>query len=252
MEPASPLKTTVPAGRSRIWEIDFLRGLSIILMVLYHLGFDLRELCGIRALLGVEINLSSPFLVAAQYFFAGLFIILSGISSTLSRSNPRRGLKLLGVAALVTAATYIFMPSAAIHFGIIHFLAASILIYGLTLERSKPAACAVAAAIVFCLAGGLHFLMRHMAVRFDWLLPLGITSPTYSSFDYFPLVPWLGVFLAGAALGKSIYSPKQSLIPRRLPETIINAAGRHSLLIYIIHQPLILAILYAAGLLRLQ
>jgi len=250
LEPVSQQKATPQPGRARIWEIDFLRGLSIILMVLYHLGYDLTELCGIKTLLGIRINLSSPSLVVAQYFFAGLFIILSGISSTLTRSNTRRALKLLGVALLVSAATYIFMPSAAVHFGIIHFLAVSILIYGLTLQKSRPIACLAAAAAVFLLSVALRLVLRHLTVSFDWLLPLGVTSPAYSSFDYFPLLPWLGVFLAGAALGKSTYGAKQSLFRRQLPETFVNAAGKYSLWIYIVHQPVILAVLYAAGLMR--
>ncbi|HEX9902318.1 MAG TPA: heparan-alpha-glucosaminide N-acetyltransferase [Acidobacteriota bacterium] len=236
---------------ARIWEIDFLRGLSIILMVFYHVGYDLSELAGIKTLLGVEINLSSLFLSIAQYFFAGLFIILCGISSTLSRNNIRRALKLLGVAVIITAATMIYNSSSAIHFGILHCLGIGILIYGLMFEKSRPLACAAAAATVFGLSVALALFVRNVPVRFNWLLPLGITSNTYTSLDYFPLLPWLGVYLAGTALGKSIYFQKRSLIPKRLPETFINTAGRHSLLIYVVHQPVIIAVLYISGLIRI-
>jgi len=219
-------------------------------MVFYHVGYDLSELGGIKTLLGIEINLSSIFLLVAQNFFAGLFIILCGISSTLSRSNIRRALKLLGVAVIITAATYIYNPSSAIHFGILHCLGVSILIYGLIFEKSKPWACLAAAAVVFGLTVALSLFMRNVPVRFNWLLPFGLTSHTYTSLDYFPLLPWFGVYLAGAALGKSIYARKQSLIAKRLPETFINTTGRHSLLIYIVHQPVILAVLYVSGLIR--
>jgi uncharacterized membrane protein len=58
------------------------------------------------------------------------------------------------------------------------------------------------------------------------------------------LLPWLGAFLAGAALGKSVYAPRRSLLPWRLPESFIHVAGRHSLLIYIFHQPVIMGALY--------
>jgi uncharacterized membrane protein len=235
----------------RIWEIDFLRGLSIILMVFYHVLYDLSELGGMRTLLGIKINLYSVFWLGAQYFFAGLFIILCGISSTLSRNNKRRALKLLVVAVAITAVTIIYDSSSAIHFGILHCLGACILMYGLMFEKSGPWACAASGAIVFGLSAALALAMRGVPVRFNWLLPLGITSASYTSLDYFPLLPWFGVYLAGAALGKSIYSRKQSLLPKRLPETFINAAGRHSLLIYVVHQPLIIAVLYTAGLIRL-
>lgn len=243
---------TKPAGsaKPRIWEVDFLRGLSIILMVFYHLGYDLKELCGINTLLGIEFDPSSGVLLAAQSFFAGVFIILSGISSTLSHSNVRRALKLIGIAILVTAATYVFDPSSTIHFGILHCLGVSILLYGLTLERSKALACGATGLIVIGLGAAVSLVMKNVSVPFDWLLPFGITSNAYSSYDYFPLLPWFGIFLLGAALGKSVYASKRSLIPKRLPGTFINAAGRHSLLIYVVHQPILIGILYVAGFMR--
>jgi uncharacterized membrane protein len=251
LNPVNKQTTGARPASARIWEIDFLRGLSIILMVFYHVLYDLSEMGGMRTVLGIGINLSGLFWLVAQNFFAGLFIILCGISSTLSRSNIRRALKLLGFAVIITAVTYIYNSSSAIHFGILHCLGVCILIYGLTFEKSKPLTCVGVAAVVFGLSAALFLFMRNVPVRFNWLLPLGITSTTYTSLDYFPLLPWLGVYLAGAALGKSVYARRQTLIPKRLPETFINAAGRHSLLIYIIHQPVILAALYLAGLIRL-
>ena len=247
---SKPAAIGTPSERPRIWEVDFLRGLAIILMVFYHLGYDLKELCGIKSLFGIEINLSSFFLTTAQYFFAGLFIVLSGISSTLSHGNVRRALKLIGVALIITVATYLYDPSLAIHFGILHCLGVSILIYGLTLQKSAPLRCAAAAAIVLGLSAAVSLMMNSVSVRFDWLLPFGITSSMYSSYDYFPLLPWLGIFLAGATLGKTIYVSQQSLLLKRRSVFFINAAGRHSLLIYIIHQPMLLGVLYLLGLMR--
>lgn len=238
----------MPSGRRpRIWEIDFLRGLSIILMVGYHLLFDLGEFRGVKSFLGISTDLAGAAWTAAQAFFAGIFVVLSGISGTLSRSNLRRGVKLLAVAAGVTAVTWFFEPSAAVLFGILHCLAVSILLYGAVFERKGPVACAVWGAVVLGLAAFLPALRKAAAVKFDWLLPLGLYSPTFSSYDYFPLIPWFGVFLAGAALGKSVYAQGKSLLPRPPGETFINFAGRHALLIYIVHQPLIMAILYLLG-----
>jgi uncharacterized membrane protein len=230
--------------RDRIWEIDFLRGLAIILMVGYHLLYDLGEMVGLKSFLGWSTNLTTLAWTIAQYFFAGLFVVLSGISSTLSRSNVRRALKLLAAALLVTAATFVFDPRSTILFGILHCLTVSILIYGLIFQKAKAAACATAAAVVIAITVTLQFALKGIPIRFDWLLPFGVHSPGYSSFDYFPLLPWFGVFLVGSALGKSIYASRRSLIRRPLPSTFINVAGRHSLLIYIVHQPIILAVLY--------
>lgn len=224
----------------RIWEIDFLRGLSIVLVVGYHLLFDLGEFAGVERFLGFSTDLSSAAWRVAQNFFAGLFIVLSGASSTLTRSNVRRGLRLLAVSLAITAATYVFDPTSAVWFGILQLLVVSILIYGAAFEKAKPITCAVWGAVVLGLGAALPALKEGLAVRFDWLLPLGIHSPGFSSFDYFPLIPWLGVFLIGSALGKSVYASNRSLLPWRLPQTLVNAAGRHSLIIYIAHQPVIM------------
>ena len=234
----------------RIWEVDFLRGLSIILVVGYHLLYDLGEYVGIERFLGFSTDLSTVAWKAAQHFFAGLFIVLSGTSSTLTRSNVRRGLRLLAVSFAVTAVTYGFDPSSAVWFGILQLLAVSILVYGAAFEKAGPVACAAWGAVILALGAALPVLKKGLTIRFDWLLPLGIHSPGFSSFDYFPLIPWLGVFLIGSALGKSVYAPKRSLLPWRLPQTFVNAAGRHSLLIYIVHQPVILGVLWALGLMK--
>jgi uncharacterized membrane protein len=231
----------------RIWEIDFLRGLSIILMVGYHILFDLGEFSGVRRFLGFSTNLSSTAWTIAQFFFAGLFVVLSGISSSLSRSNAKRGVRLLIVSFVVTAATYWFDPKSAVYFGILQCLAVSIFLYGAAFQKAGTVACAAWGAVVLGARAALPILTKGLTIRSDWLLPFGIHSPSFSSFDYFPLIPWLGVFLVGAALGKSVYASRRSLIPARLPGTFVNWAGRHSLLIYIVHQPVIIGVLVLLG-----
>ena len=234
----------------RIWEVDFLRGLSIILVVGYHLLYDLGAYVGVERFFGFLTDLSTVAWLVAQHFFAGLFIVLSGTSSTLSRSNLRRGLKLLAVSIAVTTVTYIFDSSSTVWFGILQLLAISILIYGAAFEKAKPITCAIWGVFVLGSTYAVHMLKKSMTIQFNWLLPFGIHTPDYSSFDYFPLIPWFGIFLIGAALGKSVYAPRQSLLPWRLPQTFVNAAGRHSLLIYIFHQPVILAVFYVLGYMR--
>ena len=241
---------TRASGVERVWEIDFLRGLAIILMVGYHLLFDLGEFSGVKRFLGFSTDLASVAWTAAQYFFAGLFVVLSGTSSTLSRNNVRRGLKLLAVSLAVTVATYVFDPSSAVYFGILQCLAVAMLVYGAAFEKAGPVVCAAWGALVIGLGAALPILKKGLAVRFDWLLPFGIHSPSFSSFDYFPLVPWFGIFLIGSALGKSVYASRRSLLPWSLPVTFVNAAGRHSLLIYIVHQPVIMGVLYVLGRMR--
>ena len=232
---------------SRIWEIDFLRGLAIVLMVGYHLLYDLGDFVGIKKFLGFSTDLSSPAWLIAQNFFAGLFVVLSGISSTFSRNNFRRCVKFAVVALLITAVTYLFDPASAILFGIIHCLAVSVLIYALTFQRTRPTTRAAWGAVVLSGAFFMPALRKLLAVKTNWLIPFGLFSPSFASLDYFPLIPWFGIFLIGTALGEWIYAQPKSLLHRQLPDNPINWCGRHSLLIYLIHQPLILAILYLLG-----
>jgi uncharacterized membrane protein len=237
-----------PAGRpERIWEIDFLRGLSILLVIGYHLLFDLGEYAGVRKFLGFTTDLSTVAWTVAQQFFAGMFVVLSGTSCTLTRSNVRRGLRLLAISLAVTAVTYVFDPSSAVWFGILQCLAVSMLLYGAAFEKAGAAACVAGGAVVLGLGAIMPAIKQALAVRSDWLLPFGLHSPSFSSFDYFPLIPWFGVFLVGAALGKSAYAAKRSLLPWRLPSTFVNFAGRYSLWIYLAHQPLIMGVLYLIG-----
>lgn len=231
----------------RIWEIDFLRGLAIILMVGYHLLYDLGDFVGLKKFLIFSTNLTTPAWVLAQHFFAGLFVVLSGISSNFSQNNFRRSLKYLAVALVITAATYIFDPGSVILFGIIHCLGVSVLIYGLFFRKAAPITCLLSGILIVALSLVLPVLHRALSINSNWLLPLGFHLPDFASFDYFPLIPWFGVFLTGTALGRWFYPDKDSLVGRPLPETFFNWCGRHSLWIYLLHQPLIMAILYLLG-----
>ncbi len=247
-----------PAERpARIWEIDFLRGVAIILVIGYHLLYDLRDYLGIPRFLGWSTDLSTVAWTIAQHFFAGLFVLLSGVSSTLTRSNIRRGLRLLAVALALTLGTYLiavwlhlFDPADTILFGILHCLAVSMLLYGAVFEKLSAAASALCGAAVIALTALLPILKKALVIRSDWLIPFGLPRPSFSSLDYFPLIPWLGVFLIGAALGRTVYAAKKSLLPWRLPPTFVNLAGRYSLWIYLVHQPVIMGVLYLLGKVR--
>lgn len=177
-------------------------------MVGYHHLFDLGEFRGVKSFLGFSTDLSGAAWTAAQAFFAGIFVILSGVSSTLSRSNLRRGVKLLAVAAAVTAVTWFFEPSAAVLFGILHCLAVSILLYGALFERKGSVACAVWGAVVMGLSAFLPVLRTAMAVNSDWLVPFGIYGPTFASYDYFPSSPGSGSSL-GEPLSASPSMPRE-------------------------------------------
>lgn len=217
----------------RIWEVDFLRGAALAAMTYFHIVYDLREFYDMPVSYSTGVN-----------FWMGrgsalLFILLSGLSCTLSESNRRRGLRVLGLGLAVTAVTLIYDPGHVVAFGILHFLGTGMLLY--PLAAGLPPAILTLLGIA-CLALGRMAARTTVAVGF--LFPLGLRTEGFISSDYYPLLPWLGVFLFGAALGKLLYAEKKSLLKSRPPETPLNWLGQRTLPIYLAHQPVILLVLF--------
>jgi uncharacterized membrane protein len=103
---------------------------------------------------------------------------------------------------------------------------------------------------LFFIAGGW---LQGVRVETTWLVWLGLEPVNYAANDYFPLIPWFGVVLLGIFVGNTIYDDqgRRFLLPAwssALPARMLQFLGRHSLLIYMVHQPLLLLILAALGL----
>lgn len=167
-----------------------------------------------------------------------LFILISGISCTLSKNNVKRALKILAIAMLITVVTHIYDVEMGIKFGILHFLGLSIMMYPLFNKLNEYSLTMLGTAIL--ILGGY---IPRLNPRFDYLFILGITSEKFMSSDYYPLIPWLGIFIYGVILGKILYRDKKSIFNFELRSNIINWLGRNTLYIYIIHQPVILTII---------
>ena len=215
----------------RIWELDALRGICILGMVVIHLLYDL------------SLPLPSP-LVFLQNWGGCAFLLLSGVCVTLGHHPIRRGLVVLGcgmVCTLVTWGIYILdfaSGEAVIWFGVLHCLGICMLLWPVWKRLSAPIL--IGLAVVF-LALGFYF--QSLFLPFPWLAPLGLCSPDFSSADYFPLFPNLGFFLLGAVVGRKLYVKKQSLLPNMRPSRFLCFCGRHSLAIYLLHQPILFGIL---------
>lgn len=226
--------------KRRIWELDALRGLCILGMVVVHILYDLR----VSGLIG-----SNAIVEFVQESGSKFFLLISGICVTLGRRNIRRGILVFLCGMVCTAVTvgmYFFGmagKSIIIYFGILHCLGVCMLLWSLFSRLPTWAIGALGAVITVV---GL-LIVPDLLVDFPWLIPLGVMFPGFASSDYFPLLPNLGFFLIGAVLGRTLYRRKETLFPRVdtriLPIRFLAFCGRSSLWIYLLHQPVITGVL---------
>lgn len=219
--------------KDRIWEIDFIRGIAIILMIIFHFIYNLKEFYG------YNINYTSGFWYYVGILAAILFMLTSGISSTFSKNNLKRGIKFLGLGMMLTLFTFFYNPEFYIKFGILHFLGVSIILYCfIRLISIKHIL------ILSVLTIMLGKIVSSIEMNTSILFPIGLIDSGFSSLDYYPMIPWFGVFLLGVVIGKHFYSGKKSLFFISPKQGLISFLGIHSLLIYFIHQPILLVLQY--------
>ena len=224
--------------KERIWELDAVRGLCIIGMMVIHFIYDIETF--------TETNLQIPdWLYMIQQYGHLLFVLISGICVTLGSRCVKRGAIVFAAGMLITGVTclldYVFhMGDVRIWFGILHLLGVCMMLYPLFKKLPHWALALIGAAFV-----ALGYWFTTFEVSFPYLFPLGLRPENFfTGADYFPVFPRLGTFLLGAALGKSVYKDKKSLFPKVRP-TILPAlrfVGRHSLEFYILHQPVLLGL----------
>ncbi|MDA8210542.1 MAG: heparan-alpha-glucosaminide N-acetyltransferase [Clostridia bacterium] len=219
----------------RIWELDFFRSIAILLMVFFHLIYDLHFFYNI------PIHYESGVVYYIGKASASLFIFLAGISCTLSKNNTKRGLHLLLWALAITVTTSIAVPGSNIIFGILHLLGVSILL-STFFQKLK-------AFFLILIGSGIMIIgvsLPSLTAPNNWLAPLGLLSADFYSADYYPLFPWFGLFLWGVAFGRIKYRERISIFPWDLSQSFWLKPGQHSLSIYLLHQPVLLLILYVA------
>ncbi|MEO5336678.1 MAG: DUF1624 domain-containing protein [Magnetospirillum sp. WYHS-4] len=227
---------------SRLPLLDVMRGLALLLMASYHLAWDLVYF----GLADIPL-FSAPAWIFYPRFIAALFLFIVGIGLALwwrAGANRARYLRRLGLvsacAGIITLATWAAFPAQYVFFGILHCIALSSLA-ALPFLRGSPRT-AVAGGLL-CLAAPWLFA----APIFDApaLLWLGLATLRPSTVDYVPLFPWVGWVLLGTAAGR------WNLVPTGgLPRFLIPPAwlGRHSLAVYMLHQPLLFGLVYLIAL----
>lgn len=221
--------------KKRIEILDALRGFAVILMICHHFMYDMESFLNVPG----DFFLIR-FFYMIQPFIASTFIVLCGISSNFSASNIKRGFITLAVAVGITGVTTLMdMP---IVFGVLHLLSVCMLFYGFTYKLWEKVPKIFMA--IFCVLGIIvsSYCVNNIEIQSDHLWILGWKSDGFVSFDYFPLLPWIFVFLFGTWLG---YYIKNNRFPKwfynaKIP--VLPFIGRHALIIYIIHQPVLYGI----------
>ena len=239
----------------RFWEIDFLRGLAIIMMIVFHLLYDLTYFGG------CDLNLHYGFWLYFAYATATIFIFLVGVSLTLSftRANKiqnsgqklylkylKRGLRIFSWGLIITLMTWIFLRDGFVLFGILHLIGISII---LAYPFLKLRYWNLLLGIAFI---SLGIYLKNFTFGFLWLVWLGFMPDHFYTVDYFPIFPWFGVVLIGVFFGNLLYpdyTRKFNLCDLSNFNFIglFCLLGRHSLIIYLIHQPILLILLYLRG-----
>ncbi len=238
---------------TRLWEIDALRGFAIVEMVFYHFMWDLSHY-GL-----IQVNmLDTPWQTFARSI-ATIFTLVMGVSLTLSHTKARqqaghsalfgkylrRGGLIFGLGMVVTVATYFFVGRGFVIFGILHMLGLSIILAYPFLGRSRWLSL-----LGSLVAVGLGLYLRRFVLSDPWFIWLGVKQSGRYMVDYYPLFPWFGVALLGIFAGYTLYpgGSRGFTLPDLVgmaPVRGLRFLGRHSLLIYLVHQPILQAILFA-------
>jgi uncharacterized membrane protein len=231
---------------NRINLLDALRGSAIIFIILYHFSFDLQYL----------FNITVPYFESdgikiIHFLFLIVLILVSGICTAFSRNSLKRGSVLFFIGEIITIITSIFLPDEAVIFGAVTFFGVIMMLYSI----AKPFFVKIPWEVVFAVSMLLYIVFCNFENRYilwfkfnyfienRYLYPLGLAYNQFKSADYFPLIPYGFVFIAGTALSIPVSE-------RKLPERFysvkipfLDFIGRNSLLIYIVHQPVIMGIM---------
>jgi len=234
----------------RFWEIDLLRGIAVIMMIPFHFLYDLNHFDIYK------ISLYSGYSLIYVYVGASIFILLVGISLALSYSKVKkdlskkewqlkylqRGLKIFGLGLLITLATWIYLDEGFIVFGALHCIGISIILAYPFLQL-RYLNLAIGTILVF-----IGIILKSFTFDFNWLLWLGFRPAQFYTADYFPLLPWFGVVLIGIFIGNSLYQNNTRRFQLKdLSQSVFvrftGFLGKNSLIIYLVHQPILIGII---------
>jgi len=231
----------------RYWEIDFLRGIAIVMMIIYHIIFNLNFFNV------YNFNLQSLSFKLFLYPIGTTFLLLVGISLTLSYNKSKkdltknqlikkfifRGLKIFFLGLIITFVTFFYLGKGFVIFGVLHCIGISII---LSILFIRFRFLNLFLGIIFVIFG---VILRFMTFDFYYFLWIGFIPRNFYTVDYFPLLPWFGVILFGIGVGNIFYPDYKRIF--KIPDfsnykivKFFDFLGRKSLIIYFLHQPIII------------
>lgn len=240
----------VRPNNPRLWELDAMRGLALVSMIIYHLTFDLSIVMGLFKMPKLYWDLGGRMIGAA-------FIGLVGASLCVAHQRERYGTRqavskrfaiIMGTALLITLGMH-YSGQGVIVFGILHCIAVLSVLACLFLDRNMTTL--VILGVIFFLSG-IYLRYWSPVTEPVWLAWSGVI-PKYAWpktwVDTYPLLPWLGVMLLGMAIAKKWYPDGKRSWSLRSPGSgvvirTLRFLGRHSLVVYVVHQPVMLGVLF--------
>ncbi|HEX6136147.1 MAG TPA: heparan-alpha-glucosaminide N-acetyltransferase [Casimicrobiaceae bacterium] len=236
-----------PAPAARIAGLDALRGLAIVAMIVYHFCYDLRYFGFTRS----DFERDWRWLTARTLILSS-FLLIAGASAVLAQRQAvpfarwaRRIALIAGAALLVSAASWLMFPRSYIWFGVLHAIAASLLLAQPLVQRPLLAALVGVAVI----ASGVALADPAFDNRaLGWI---GFMTAKPVTEDYVPLFPWAGVLFVGVAAGHWLVRTRfAALAPLGRVPAWLRWLGRHSLIVYLVHQPLLIGVFWLVVRLR--
>lgn len=233
---------------NRFWEIDAVRGVAILMMIIYHFVYDL-DYFGVT-----DAIYTDPFWFYFQRVTATTFIVLVGVSLAISNAKfvqqgiygqllfwklVQRGIQIFAWGMGITLITGLILGvELAVRFGILHFIGVSTV---LAFPFLKGRWFNIALGILIVRIGKF---LQAQSFAYSWFVWLGFEPADHRYVDYFPLIPWFGVMLIGIALGNTLYKDSRRLfflpdLVNRFPVNLLQQMGKHSLTLYLIHQPIL-------------
>lgn len=233
---------------SRVQAFDVARGFSVVSMVLFHFCYDLRYIAGLPLTW-----FQPPLQDIWRCSISWVFVFIAGCMFAWSHNNLKRALRYLAVALLVYIVTTLVAVDTPISFGVIYCMGACTLVCWL-LDKVGFRPTGVGPAL--CLFG-IFLLTQHLAEGYfgigslvipiprafyatPWLSWLGFPGPHFASGDYYPLLPYLFLYLAGSAIGRMWQLEGVPAFFSRISCAPLEWIGQHALPIYIVHQPILL------------